>query len=252
MSLFTFIMLMGLPAAGAGLAWAAVLRAWREVDLRTLPGSNGREARGRAIPFVVLPTILIVFGLVVTLLLLGRAVPDSLALPAALAYAVPALLSGVGMAIIGRRGLLAAAASKQGFGRVLPLAVMPQTAAVFGLVVSFFVIGLSAGSSGSPSLRAEMSWLAALLTMAGGVGAPLGAQLAASAWDFETIVTWPKALSRSARGGYLTIVSFTIAMAVLGEWFMVLLMVLYFGGTFAFGLLLFMRARRRRSDARRS
>jgi len=243
---------MGLPTSGAFAAWAVGLRSWRRARDRIPPGLEVREARGRMIPLVVLPTTLIVYGLVVSLLVLGETVPDVVAQPAALAYGVPGLLSGLGMAIVYRRGIPAAVASKQGFGRVLPLVVIPEASAVFGLVVSFFLIGRGSDPAGVPRFGVETVWPASAMSMFGGVGGPVGARLAASAWDFETAEAWAIALAKGTRGGIFTMGCFGLAMAVLGEWLIVLLLVLYFGVTLAFGLVLFVRVRRRRSGGMRA
>lgn len=198
------------------------------------------------IPLVVMPSTLIVFGLVVSFLMLGEAVPDGVAQPAALAYGVPGLLAGLGMAIIYRRGIRAAVASKEEFGRVLPLAVMPETSAIFGLVVSFFLIGGGSDRTGVMLFGAGAVWLVSALSMIGGIGGPLGAWLAASAWDFATKETWPRALARSARGGYVTLACFALAMVFLQEWLVLLFVMLYFGGALALGVVLFLRARHKR------
>ncbi len=195
------------------------------------------------IPLVVMPSTLIVLGFVVSLLVLGEAVPDAAAQPAALAYGVPGLLAGLGMAIIYRRGIRAAVASKQEFGWALPLAVTPEASAVFGLVVSFLLIGGGSNRIGVMFFGTEAVWLVSALAMVGSIGGPVGAWLAASAWDFATKETWPKALARSARGGYVTVTCFALAMVFLQEWLVLLFIVVYFGGALAVGVLLFLRAR---------
>ena len=198
------------------------------------------------IPLIVLPSTLILFGLVVSFLVLGEAVPDTVAQPAALAYGIPGLLSGLGMSIIYRRGIRAAVSSKQEFGRVLPLAVMPETSAIFGLVVSFLLIGGGPLRTGVMLFGTEAVWLASALAMVGGIGGLLGAWLAASGWDFVTTETWPKVLATSARGGYVTAVCFALAMVFLQEWLALLFVLIWFGGALALGLVLFVRARHKR------
>lgn len=239
--------LLAFPTVGALAAWVVALRGWRESRGQVPSGSEGREARVRVIPLMVLPTTLIVFGLVLFFLVLGETLPDAVALPAALAYGVPGLLTGLGMALVYRRGIVAAAVSKRGFGRVLPLATMPETAAVFGLVASLLLIGGATNPASVEACGADAAWLASALVMVGGIGGPVGAWLAVSSWDFKTKETWARANARGARGGYLTVACFALGMAVLGQWLIVLLLALYLGGVLAFGLALFRRARRKRS-----
>lgn len=246
MSLLVFVILMGFPTVGALTAWVAALRSLRTARGQIPPGSDARGARGRLATLLVLPSTLILFGLVVPSLVLGETIPDSVAEPAALAYGVPSLLAGLGMAIIYWRGIPAAVASNQGFGRVLPLAVTPGTSAVLGLVVSFFLIGVGTNFLSVPAVRAETAWLASLLAMVAGLGGPLGAWLAASAWDFKTKETWPRALAQSRRGDYVTALGFALAMVVLGEWLIVVLIAVYFAATLALGSARLMRARRKR------
>ncbi len=240
---------MTVPTVGALTAWSVALRAWRESRAQLLSTPEGRDARGRVFPFAVLPTTPIVFGLVVSFLVLGETLPDSVAWPAAFAYAIPGMLSGIGMALIYRRGILAASASNEGFRRVMPLAVSPQTPAMFGLVVSFLLIGSGSNPASASPVGAVTAWLASAFVMAGAIGGPWGAWLAVSSWDFKTAETWPLALARSGHGGYVTAACFAVALAILGEWLLVLLVVLYSAGIVALGLVRFARIRRGQSDA---
>src|SRR3989442_4324978 len=112
---------MGLRTVGALGAWFAALRSLRTAPTRVSPGSGLREARRPMILLVVLPSTLIAFGLVGSLLVLGEAVPEAVADPPALAYGVPGFLAGLGIAIIYRRGVPVAGASKAKFLTVLTL-----------------------------------------------------------------------------------------------------------------------------------
>lgn len=242
------VLLIGLPTFGALTAWGVGLRAWRAARSRAPRGPQGRDVRGRTIPLMVLPTTLILFALVILFLLLGEAIPDAEALPAVLSCGVPGLLSGMALAIVNRRGIAAAAASNRGFGHVMLLAVQPVTPSVFGLLVSFFLIGVGSNAGGILPFPAGTAWTASAFSMIGGVGGLVSAWLAASFWDFETEETWPKALARSGLGEFVTVACLAFAMAILGEWLMELL-VLYFVCILAVGL---MRSRRGRRSAPRS
>src|SRR5437870_3099352 len=214
---------MGLPTVGALVAWFAALRSLRTAPTRVSLGLGPREARRRMGLLVILPTTLIVFGLVGSFLALGGAVPDAAAYPAALAYGVPGFLAGLGMAIIYRPGTRVAVATKPEFARVLLLAVMPETSALFGLVVFFFLIGRGSNGTGVILFGTQSAWLVSALAMVGGIGGPLGARLAASAWDFATRETWPRALVKSAQGGYVTVACFALALVLFGGWLVLLL-----------------------------
>lgn len=249
MSVLVVAILIAFPTVGALAAWVVAAHGWRQSRGQTPSGLKSREAQGRVIPFVMLPATSIVLGLAISFLLLGETLPDAVALPAALAYGIPGFLSGLGMALVYKRGMFAATASNEGFGRVMPLAVMPETTAVFGLVVSFVLIGGGSNTASVPPFGAETAWLASALVIFGSFGGPLGAWLAVSSWDFKTKETWPLALARSGHGGYVTVAGFAIALVVLAEWFLVLLVILYSAGIVALGLVRFARLRRERSDA---
>jgi len=241
-----YVVLLVFPAVGALTAWVAALRSWRTARTQISSDAEVREARGKMIALAVMPATLIVFGFAASLLVLGETTPDAIAQPAALAYGVPGFLSGLGTAIIYRRGLLTAVTSKQGFGRVMPLAVMPETSAVFGMVVSNLLIGRASSFTGVTPSGTETAWLVSALAMVGGIGGPVSAWLAASAWDFTTTKTWPRALARSGRGGMFTVACFAFAMAILGEWLILAFVLVYFGVVEGVGVVLFARARHKR------
>jgi len=247
-----FLIVIGSPAIGALIAWFAALRSWRSLTLGVSAGSAFRESRRLLVPLLVLPSTLIVYGLVVSLSVLGEDVPDTVALPSAFSYGVPGLLAGLGTAVIYRQGVRAAVASTQDFARVLVLAVMPQVSAVFGLIVAFLLIGGGSGRIGDRLFGTDAQWLVSALAMVGGFGGPAGAWLAASAWDFATTKTWPRALVRSARGGLFAIACFAIAMIFLSDWLILAFVVAWFGGTLVLGLILYMTARHKRLRAIRT
>ncbi len=179
----------------------------------------------------------------------GETVPDALAQPVAFPYGVPGFLAGVGMAIIYRRFISHAIVSNRGLGRVVPLAVTPQTPAIFGVVVSFVLIGEGLHRAGETSLGTETVWTASVLAVVGGIiGGPVGAWLGSSSWDLETTKRWPEALAKSGWSGYVTLGCFALAMEVLGEWLIALPLALWSGAVLGFGLVLFVRARRKRQE----
>ena len=201
---------------------------------------------------MVMPSTLIVYGLVVSLVVLGESVPNTVAVPSAFSYGVPGLLAGLGMAIIYRHGVRAAVASREEFGRVVVLAVMPQFSAVLGLMVSFLLIGGGSNGTGFILFGTGAIWLVSALAMLGGLGGPAGAWLAASAWDFATTTTWPKALVGSARGGLLAIACFALAMTFLSDWRLLALVVAWFGGSLTLAVVLYLTARHKKLRAIRT
>ncbi len=246
MSVAISIISLGLPAAGALVAWAVALHAWRAARSHLPLHPEGRQARGRVITLILMPTFLILFGFVILSLVLGEQVPDATAWPAALSYGVPGLLSGVGMAIIYHRGVAAAAASNRGFGHVMSLAAMSGNAGVSGAIVSLLLITGGSNSARVPWLGLDPRWLAAMLSMVGSLGGPMGSWLAASEWDFRTAETWPRVRTKATRVGILMAALLVFALVVLNEWLIVLLLVLLFG---VFPLVAwFARARRRRQQ----
>ncbi len=93
---------------------------------------------------------------------------------------------------------------------------------------------------------ADVTWLASVLAMIGGLGAPVGAGLAVRTWDFKTMEAWPRALSRATRGDYVSVLCLALAMAVLAEWLLVGLMAAYFVVTLALGSARVVRMRQNR------
>lgn len=248
MVVLVLIILLGLPAVGALLAWFAALRSWHVARSRISSDLEARGARGRLMIFVVLPATQILFGLVIFFLVLGENIPDATSVPAALASGGPGLFAGLGMSLIFRRGIGLAVMSKRGFARVLTLAVIPSMSAMFGVVVSFFLIGGGSMTVGAASFGLEVTWTAAALAVVGAIGGLLSAWLASSSWDFRTMELWPKALIRSGWGELITGATFGVAMAVLGQWLISLLLVVYLGGSLGLGVLRYQRARRRRAS----
>src|SRR5207249_536436 len=154
-----FSIVIGFPAIGALAAWFAALRSWRSLTLGVSGGSALPEMRRWLVPLLVMPSSLIMYRLVVSLIVLGEAVPDTVALPSALSYGVPGLLAGLGTAVISLQGVRAAVASTQDFGRSVvkagawwplrDLMLRPRDNLSFGLADSCVRCGLVRGNRGS-------------------------------------------------------------------------------------------------------
>jgi F0F1-type ATP synthase membrane subunit c/vacuolar-type H+-ATPase subunit K len=172
---------------------------------------------------LVLPTVLIIYGFVLLFLALqpaARSIPLELMEVAAISYAIPGLLTGLGMALIYRRGAAAVAVRKELFGRILTAGVLPHTAALFGLITSFLILGgllIWADSIPAVGFATQYSIVsrAAFYISLGALGAPLSAFLFTFKWDFATEEAWGRALALATLGEVVSIVGLVFAMSVL-------------------------------------
>jgi len=129
--------------AGAVLAWSAYS------DLRSRPAGLEATALARLrLPvYFALSATAVIFGLVLWLLLAGLETEFG-ALQGSFYTVVPWMAIGfafVASAVIGSQALLARGRLREfvgiHFGRVLPVLVIPSTAVIFDLVLSFLVYG---------------------------------------------------------------------------------------------------------------
>jgi V/A-type H+-transporting ATPase subunit K len=126
--------LAGLSAIGQGIASAAGLGAVAEDD----------SIFGKAMVFSVLPETQAIYGLLVAILLLvgvfdSSGVKEIAALGAGLAVGF-AGLSGIGQGITAAGAIGATARDPDAMGKGLVLAVMPETFAIFGLLVAILIM----------------------------------------------------------------------------------------------------------------
>lgn len=201
------------------------------------------------VTLLIVPVPLLVFGISLSFLYLGGdldGAPDSLTQSAALSYGVPALLAGIAMAMFYRRAAASAVETKMGFGRFLPLAVIPMTSAIFGLVTAFFIVSAATTPSAWTATVTNASLLAAVFSCLSGLGALLGAWLVLRRWSIESNAEWPKALAASGRSGLWMTAFFAFAMASLGEWLIVLVVAALLVLDVAVAVVLSLRAKRRR------
>lgn len=219
----TLLYLIGFPLAGVALAESAALASWRSAMSAGAPNppEMAQGLRSRLRIFLVYPATLAVFALVVLELGLGRGsgvVPDELLGSAAIAYGVPALMAGVGYAIIYSDGAAGTVKRPEIFPKVLIFLALVEVAAVFGLIVSIQILG-KAGFPGAAELKLiDASRRAALFMAAGGIGAPLGALVARATWDFATPDRWPRSVlwsALSAEGPYVA--GLVLSVLALGE-----------------------------------
>jgi len=126
--------LAGLSAIGQGIASSAGLGAVAEDD----------SIFGKAMVFSVLPETQAIYGLLVSILLLvgvfsGDGVATIAALGAGLAVGF-AGLSGIGQGITAAGAIGATARDSDAMGKGLVLAVMPETFAIFGLLIAILIM----------------------------------------------------------------------------------------------------------------
>ncbi len=187
----------------------AAAKAWRGITDR----STAAPGRGRIIlllllpPFVLLDLASIPYVQYVVEPPLGA--PELRLEAGALAFAVPALLAGLAMAAIYRRGFWTAVLNRELFSRTLILAVNPFSGAIFGLLVSLQIRGLGGGAASAGAL------VPALSVSLGGLGVVLGASGAATTWDFKSPEGWARAVVVSGRRSWLTLLGLAVAIAAL-------------------------------------
>ncbi len=126
--------LAGLSAIGQGIASSAGLGAVAEDE----------GIFGKAMVFSVLPETQAIYGLLVSILLLvgvfsGTGVATIAALGAGLAVGF-AGLSGIGQGITAAGAIGATARDPDAMGKGLVLAVMPETFAIFGLLIAILIM----------------------------------------------------------------------------------------------------------------
>ncbi|WP_423791933.1 V-type ATP synthase subunit K [Methanocaldococcus indicus] len=128
--------LAGLSAIGQGIAAAAGLGATAEDS----------EMFGKAMVFSVLPETQAIYGLLISILLLvgvfsGAGATTVAALGAGFAVGF-AGLSGIGQGITAAGAIAATARDPEAMGKGLVLAVMPETFAIFGLLIAILIMVL--------------------------------------------------------------------------------------------------------------
>ena len=187
--------LLGMPLVGAVIAIAAALYSYESANESGSAPAHSNLSPGRLIVFLILPVFLVMLSLPLWMLVQGKArydIESSIVEAAAMAYGVPSLLAGIGMAIVMAKGIGKAIQDGKLFARVLVYVVRPLTPALFGLVIFFMILGLipsvPPGFIPSPISGTEdvPAWNAAFYISIGGIAAPLTAILSAfpnRAWE---------------------------------------------------------------------
>lgn len=208
------IVLFGvLPVAGALAAWLAI---WRQLHVakRQHSAEALRALRGKVVVLGVLPSTLLLFAFAVAFLyLLGpRPVGGAFLTYGGMAYGIPALLTGLGQAIVYHRGLPSMVRNERIFGRLVVGSVFPEVVVEFGFAVSFLILGLSRGPSPEDLVNAGR---AALLVSVGALAAPASAIAFVRTWDWESLPGFRRAVAFSAAVLVVPAVFFALALLAL-------------------------------------
>jgi len=208
---------IGLPAIGT---LAAVVGAWTSWSSATrgMAAAEKRQWIGRFLVFLQLPFFMILFGLVLFVLFLGRAGrPSGQTEWAALAYGISGMLTGFAFAIVFRGGVAHSIAVSRDFGRVLVLATLPETVALFGFSLAFLILGQSAPDDPiSIGVVVEASRTAALWMIAGSFVAPVEAYAMVAYWRFESLKRWTRAIVIGALLKVPLVIAYALAFLALG------------------------------------
>jgi F0F1-type ATP synthase membrane subunit c/vacuolar-type H+-ATPase subunit K len=185
---------LGLPAVGALIALYAAMSSLREARERVLDLHAIRISDARVVVLLSVLATPLVFGFVLLVTYIGiegNPLPADVALAAGQAFGIPALLLGIGYAILFLKGVGAAVLKQDTFVRTLVMAATIEVVIVFALIVSLTMLS---AASPPPFGFVEAARTSSLYMMAGGTAAPMGAAVARRMWDFESSETWLKAL----------------------------------------------------------
>jgi F0F1-type ATP synthase membrane subunit c/vacuolar-type H+-ATPase subunit K len=209
--------LLGLPAIGVLVAFFAAMSSLRDAR-ESVP--NPQDVRATDIRVVVLLTMLatpLLFGFVSFQLYVGidgSSLPAGLALAAAQSLGIPALLLGIGYAIIFQKGVKAIVLRPDTFIRTLLMATNLEVVVIFALVVNFTMF--NSVSLPLPLDFIERARTSSLYMMAGGVAAPTGALVVHRMWDFESMDRWLRAFIYETLAVSYVVVFFTLSLLSLG------------------------------------
>src|SRR5207245_2606330 len=200
-------------------AWVAAAKNLRRPGISATANRWKREGGGRLLILALLPSFLPVLGLSVSLLTLDRGADTGIALqPAAVAYGVPASFAGLGIALVYSRCIEIAVGTRQGFGRVLPVATAPMPACVFGAGTALILVGSNLSRGPATSIGIETEWWASLAASFGGAGSCAVLWLTRAKWDFMTTVGWARAVGLLGGGVVFFMTFFALARALPRQW----------------------------------
>lgn len=217
---------MGVPAAMWALGSVVMATAYADLKVRPLAEPARPVLRGRVPVFFALALTPAVFGLILWFLLSGlEADFGSLSgIPANLAFWCAAAFAFVSAVVVGAETWISRSRIEQfaseDFGRVLPLVVIPETAAIFALILVFLTIGVISGNlDRTQTITDADAWrivmglqVYAVTTLA----YPVAVALSNRIRDFSAAREWIRALVRLELASAATIVGFVWAFWQMG------------------------------------
>jgi len=207
---------LGLPALGMIIALSLGFLSWNSAT-ESMTRKAKRVLTGRLFVLLQISVIPLLFGIAIYILYLGR-IDD---LPAAqiewgaLAYGFPGMMAGLAHGIVFHRGVAHAIATPRDFGPTVVLSVLPATAALFGLSLSFLILGLGSAGPASASVVVEAARQSALYMSGGSLAVPAMAYAMVRAWNFRSLETWRKALLVGAAFDVVVLLGFTLSFLAL-------------------------------------
>jgi F0F1-type ATP synthase membrane subunit c/vacuolar-type H+-ATPase subunit K len=203
---------IGLPALGALLAVATGGLSWRSAT-RGLDPATRRRMVARLLVYCEIPGLTVLFGVALYFLILGRSaeLPPAQLEWAALTVGIPGMLAGFGYAIVFRRGVAHSVAVPLDFGRVVVLAALSETVAMFGFAMGSLILGQAAAGSVSVADVVEASRVASLYMIAGSLFAPVEAYAMVTYWKFESQRRWSRSIVVGAVLEIPVLVTFALA-----------------------------------------
>ncbi len=202
---------IGLPLLGTTAAGSAAALSWKSAT-EGMDAAARRPFRGRLLVFLELPATVVLFGAVLTFLIASRSddVPAAQLEWAALTMGVPGMLTGVAYAIIYHPGVAHSIRAPTDFGRVVVLATLPQTAALFGFAMGLLILG-QASDPASLAAVVEASRVAALYLIAGSFVVPFEAYAMVAYWRFESQKRWSRTIVVGSGLEVILLVAFALA-----------------------------------------
>lgn len=200
-SLLTYILALGLPSLGAISAWIAIIMSIKSIKSRDGVPSTPDLPASKLMPFFMHSSTLIIFGFVIVTLLYSPKVQlsDSVEEFIAMTYGITGVFAGLGFTIVYYRGIGRIVKAPELFGRVLIVGILPETSALLGLIVAFYM-------RSQQTLTIDSSANAAMLMSICGVCGLLSAYLATSFNDNWCSEGLGRALSQGAIGVLISLI----------------------------------------------
>jgi len=207
---------LGLPALGSLTAILAIMVSRGHATEQMAPEAK-RRFRGQFMVLGQSASIPMLFGVAMYMLLIGRIAAKPLPQLewAALAYGVPGMMAGFGMAIIYLPGLKHMVLDTRIFILIVVVSALPLTAANFGFAAAFLIRGASPSDPSSLAALIEASRLASLFMAGTSLVVPAMAYAIVMTWRFESRERWKKAIVVGASIYAVLLVGFGLSFLAL-------------------------------------